>query len=366
MTNKTDVLKKYLYNVILENCIIPNYKLPSENALCTKFGISRITAKNALLSLEIDGLVHRHQGKGTFISSEAKTKLLGYEELKPLKFIGVLLPDLKSKFMLNIINGIEERLTNTNYKMILYCTHYSQKKEEQAIQELVKFKVDGFLIYPVDRQNYNQEILRLLIDKYPFTLIDRTLPGIKANTVNADHIADINTATTHLLDLGHTHIGIISTSPEGTSTISERIKGYDMALSAHKIPIHGYYKMTNMINYDTDWEEKLTSYFLDNPTLSAVIAFNSDLCYKTLRVLSKLGIRIPDQMSIISYADDYSDITDLMKITLTSILQNTHTIGKTAAGLLLDRIINPGSPEQFIKIPSDFLVQSSTKSFLPH
>ena len=64
-------MRKYLLELIENNKHTPDFKLPSENQLALKFNASRITAKNAILSLEKDGLIYRKQGKGTFISTKA-------------------------------------------------------------------------------------------------------------------------------------------------------------------------------------------------------------------------------------------------------------------------------------------------------
>ena len=104
MQKKTNIVKNYLYDIINAHKSETNFLLPSENALCMKFNVSRITVKNAFQELAAENLIYRHQGKGTFISFEAKQKLHN-EKKEAVKLIGLVLPDLGSKFMLNIING---------------------------------------------------------------------------------------------------------------------------------------------------------------------------------------------------------------------------------------------------------------------
>lgn len=364
--NKTEEVKKYLYDIIRDHKSEPNYLLPSEHALCIKFNVSRITVKSALQQLQADKLIFRHQGKGSFISSDAE-KILNFSKKRSLKLIGVILPDLRSYFMLNIIHGIHEYLKDTEFKMVLNCTDFSQRKESKAIQDLLDVGVVGILIYPVDKQTYNQDLLKLAMTNFPLVFIDRSLPGMKINSVMSDHYRDICKATEYLLSLGHKNIGIISPQPDGTSTLVERLEGYNNTLSKYGVPIHGYYKLTDLKNYDEQWEDKITAYFKKNSSLTAVIIFNSDLCYKTLYVLKSLNIKIPDDLSLIAYGDDYSHIEDFVNVPITSIRQNTDNIGRTAAKILVRNIDDPATIKttEVVRIPSEFSIRSSTKAVTP-
>lgn len=362
LKNKTKEVKAYLYDIIREHKSEPNFLLPSEHSLCIKFNVSRITVKNAFQQLQADKLIFRHQGKGSFISSDAK-QILTFRKERPTKLIGVILPDLNSYFMLNIIHGIHDYIKDTEFKMVLGCTDFSQRKESKTIQDMLDVGVAGLLVYPVDRQTYNQDLLKLAMTDFPLVFIDRSLPGMKINSVMSDHYRDVYKATEYLLSLGHKNIGIISPQPEGTSTLVERIEGYNNALSKYGIPIHGYYKLTDLKNYDEEWKEKITTYFKKNSSLTAVIVFNSNLCYKTLYVLNALNVKIPDELSVIAYGDDYSYIEDFVNVPITSIRQNTDSIGRTAAKILIRNIDNPSTVKaaEVVKLQSEFIVRSSTK-----
>lgn len=358
---KKEQVKNYLQTLIYKHIDEINYKIPSENMLCRICKVSRITAKNAVEELVAEGLLFRHQGKGTFISSEAKAQILPREEVRASKFIGLLLPDLKSNFMLNLIQGIESKIHDTEYDLIIKCTNYSQTQEQKAVQNLQKSGAKGIIAYPVDKQFYNQEFLKLTLEKFPFALIDRTLPGLNVSVITSDNVNDMKKATESLILDGHRHIGLISTDSDGTNTIIARIQGYEEALGEHKIAVKGSYKLTSMINYDEGWEEKITEYFLENKKLTAVITLNSDLGYKTLRVLKKLNLRVPEDISLISYEDDYSGIADLMGVSLTSICQNPFEIGRQAAGIILNQAENINMNVRQIKIPSSFIRRESTR-----
>lgn len=66
-------LETILRNKIVSGDFGPESALPSEDALAEEYRVSRITVRQALAALEQDGLVLRRRGKGTFVSSEART-----------------------------------------------------------------------------------------------------------------------------------------------------------------------------------------------------------------------------------------------------------------------------------------------------
>jgi GntR family transcriptional regulator len=61
-------LEKVLRKRILSGKLKPDQVVPTEKELCREFGVSRITVRQALLSLESDNLIRREQGRGTFVS----------------------------------------------------------------------------------------------------------------------------------------------------------------------------------------------------------------------------------------------------------------------------------------------------------
>jgi GntR family transcriptional regulator len=61
-------LEKVLRKRILSGKIPSDHPLPTEKELEMEFGVSRITVRQALLSLESDNLIRRERGRGTFVS----------------------------------------------------------------------------------------------------------------------------------------------------------------------------------------------------------------------------------------------------------------------------------------------------------
>ena len=77
-------IKEWLRASILDGTLAPHQQLPSESELTTRFGVSRITVRQAIGDLQKEGLVFRIHGKGTFVSKpkafQQLVRLQGFDE----------------------------------------------------------------------------------------------------------------------------------------------------------------------------------------------------------------------------------------------------------------------------------------------
>ena len=190
----------------------------------------------------------------------------------------------------------------------------------------------------MDNQLYNSELLYLTLKKFPLVLIDRTLEGINISTVKSNHVKDTCRAVDYLIKLGHKKIGLISTSSFGTATIKERIQGYEEAHKINNLPVNHKFILMQLLNYNDNWEEKLTAYFRETPEITAFIGLNNDLTHKAVKVLKKLNKQIPKDISVIFYDNDLPFISDYKHLVPMHIKQNSYEIGRRAAELIMQMI----------------------------
>ena len=359
---KYNEIKNYLLSLISQNANKPNYRLPTELDLAKMFNTSRITSKHAFELLEQEHLIYRVQGSGTFInqkplpSSDQETSSLN-------KTIALLIPDLKSHFTTSIVHGVEQTLKQQDYALFLSLTDYNQELEQKMIAQFLDLKIGGFIIYPVDNQIYNTEILKLLFNKFPVVFVDRYLPGISINNVSSSHTHDAMHVVEELIKNGHKKIGIISTSPEGTTTIQRRLNGYERALLSHNLPIENRFMCTKLEHYAPNWEPVISEYLEKNPDLTAIITTGSDIGYKLLKVLKSKNIRVPEDISAVLYDEEYIDILQFMNVNPARLEQNPFQIGTEAAKLILKSIQNPQLKPVSVRIPSKFVFGNTILNF---
>src|SRR5512144_1795663 len=115
--------------------------------------------------------------------------------------IGVLVPDLGTGYIGEIIRGIDAELGLSDLDLILYTTHRTASKEANYVANLARGMVDGLLlVLPRNTADYMGMLTR---QKFPFVLIDHQGIGRDCPAVGATNWQGAFNATEYLLRLGH-------------------------------------------------------------------------------------------------------------------------------------------------------------------
>jgi DNA-binding LacI/PurR family transcriptional regulator len=364
-------IRKYVLNNISQNHWKPNDRIPSENELAAQFKVSRITIKNALQELIDEGIIYRIQGKGSFVAANRSGEPLVYQSAPFAEntLVAYLMPRLDNRFTANLLNGIENGLAAAGYYVMFCETHDQLELEKELLRKMVRLQVKGIIIYPVQGQTYNEEILKLTLNRFPVVVVDRYLRGIETNCVCADNMTGAYDAVTHLIGMGHRHIGFVSTGYEGTSSLEDRLGGYEKALTEHLIPIDHRLRLVNLdgkkVNTifqtgeaDAESKEEIKSFLRQNAHLTGVIAANSAVGLTLTEAVKEMSLRIPEDLSVV-FLDDY-ELSAFSRIPPTCVSQEELTVGKEAAKLLVSLIEKPDQERKKILIPTQLIVRQST------
>jgi GntR family transcriptional regulator of arabinose operon len=336
-------------------------RLPSENELAKQFGVSRITVKNAVKTLVQEGLIYRVQGRGSFVAAPGtgEPTLISTESSNnSLPLIAYLMPWLRNGFTANLLSGVEEEISKSGFNVLFYKTHDSQQLEKELIHQVIQLGVKGIIIFPVEGEHFNEELVQLTLSRFPIVLIDREMRGIAANSVCSDHSGGAYAATKHLIEQGHRQIAFIGSSKRGTMSVEERILGYEKALSDHGLPIHHSHRLLHAEANDIE------DFLREHNEITAVFAENSGTGNHIIKIANTLSKSIPERLSLVFF-DDY-EYSEMSRIQPTVVVQQEEEIGKEAARLLLSLINNPMQEQKKIVLPSHLTVRQSTKPILSH
>ncbi|QAY67036.1 GntR family transcriptional regulator [Paenibacillus protaetiae] len=346
-------IRKYVNDQIQQLKWREGDRLPSENELAAQFGVSRITVKNALDSLVQEGIIYRIQGKGSFVSvSGGEPALYRKEEPASHPLVAYITPVLNNSFTALLLSGIEEELSQHGHKVVFSKSDGCLIKEKQLIQEALELGVRGILIFPADGEKYNEEIVQLSMSDFPIVLIDRDLPGLSMHCVCSDHEGGAYAATKHLIELGHTSVAYLSASPPFTSSMEERLAGYEKALVDSGMPIFHHHRAKVVSPQD------IVDFLEANPDITAVFAENSGVGQAVLEAAKQLGLSVPERLSV-AFFDDI-EFPNLHVTTPTVVVQQERLIGKESAKLLLKVMDDPRQPKQKVLLPTELLKRQST------
>lgn len=248
--------------------------------------------------------------------------------------IGVVIPELNNTFCAEIITGMEDILRNHGYATIVCDCRTDRKLECEAVEFLIRRRVDGIINMPVDEEG--KHLKKFQKTGKPIILIDRRIQDLNCDSVLVDNELAAENAVNFFVENGHRKIGIIA-GPQDISTAQERLKGYRKALEDAGIQPEetlifcGDYTIQSGVS----GLEKLLN---DNPDMTALFVTNYEMTMGAMIKVNELGIQIPGQLSVIGY--DNLQFAKACNPNLTIVSQPTDEIGEEAARIMLERLEN--------------------------
>lgn len=225
--------KKFLYLTIYEQLrdriqsgqMLPGDRLPSEEELSQAYSVSRITVKKALERLREDGLIHRVQGRGTFVRA-IEPAAGRAQACASSRLVGVVLEHVSSSFGLIMMYTMTRLLDEAGYKTCIRFTFGSIGKESEEIEDLLGMNVAGLIIMPCHDSHYNLAILRLILEKFPVVLVDKRMHGLPVSSVCTDGREAMRQLVLHLRERGCGSAAMLTIDPASTSSLGDRAEGF--------------------------------------------------------------------------------------------------------------------------------------------
>lgn len=274
--------------------------------------------------------------------------------------IGVVIPELNNTFCAEIITGMEDVLRSHGYATIVCDCRTDRKLEQEAVEFLIRRRVDGIINMPVDEEGKHLRKFQKI--GKPIVLIDRRIQGISCDSVLVDNRKAAEDAVQCFIKNGHRNIGIIG-GPEGIFTAQERLSGYSKALKEAGIPIrdslifHGDYTIQGGVR-------GLEELVRDNPDMTAVFVTNYEMTMGAMIGVNELGIKIPEQLSMIGF--DNLQFARACNPKLTIVSQPTDGIAREVARIMLEHLENgkQENEECFSEKLQTEIIEGKSVSFL--
>jgi len=352
-------LYSYVVDEIRNGALRSGDRVPSEKELARSHGVSRITSMRALQNLERAGIVERIRGKGTFVARDADRLAthVDHDRQRPRRAhrvtsqIAFLLPDVSLSYGLELLKAVEKRAGEAGCSLILTRTRGLQGEEERSIDRLVRSRsIDGLIVFPVNGEFYNASLLRLALEGYPLVLVDRYLKGIAATAVYTDNVAAARELTGYVLDQGHSAVAFVSSHPEHTSSIEDRLDGFRTAFSERGLGLDGQHLLTDLTGVipsaggGTPEDHAAIEAFVEkHREITGFVASEHWMALLLHDSLRRLRRR---DKAMVACFDSPRD--QLVEPRFTHIQQDEQEIGCRAVDLLLAQIEGRQSPSQSI------------------
>jgi LacI family transcriptional regulator len=267
--------------------------------------------------------------------------------------IGVAVPDIGNYYFAEVIHGIEAAASAFGYTLLLANTQDDADVELRVIRDLQQRRVDGVIVAPASGSP-NAALEHLVTQKVPLALVDR-LADARFDCVGIENAAAIGQLVDHLASLGHQRIGLISGRPNISTTI-ERIQGFRAAMERNGLPVdlsqeHSGGSFSGPARIAT--HELLA--MANRPT--AIVSGSNLMTMGVMRALSEAGLRVPDDMAVVSF-DDF-EWADLFAPRLTTVAQPAFEMGSKAVDLLLRRMKDPDAAPEELRLKVELNIRES-------
>nr|WP_253958206.1 GntR family transcriptional regulator [Metabacillus halosaccharovorans] len=310
-------------------------QIPTESNLQETYNVSRHTVRKAILELSNEGFLRSEKGSGTYVSNQFQSKSGGKSNKKT---IGVITTYISDYIFPSIIRGIERRLNEDNYSLLLASTNNDVEQEKKALEMMLSFGVDGLIVEPTKSNLYNPNIAYYLSFKeqdVPFVMINAyyeelDVPFFCLNDAKSSYLA-----TKELISKGHTQIGLISKVDDLQGKY--RMKGYIKALGESKLR----FQPEHVLSYNTETKLDLYSNLKEllnknRNELTAIVCYNDEVGLELVNVCRQLYISVPENISIIGQDNSY--IAKNASIKLTTLTHPQEKMGRDAADWVIKKL----------------------------
>jgi LacI family transcriptional regulator len=296
-------------------------------------------------------VIHSISRLGYTVNQQARNLAGGHSRV-----VGLLVPDLGTGYIGEIIRGIDDALGAAQYDLMLYTTHRRKTKESAYVTSLTQGMTDGLLlVLPRDPAEY---LTSLRQRHFPYVLIDHQGIGDVESAVGATNWQGGYDATRYLIELGHCRIGFITgTMDLGCSR--DRLAGYQAALNACRVPIDAALIREGDFNQPAGYQAARDLFDLPHPP-TAIFASNDVMAFGVMEAVRDRGLRIPEDVSIVGF--DNIPQAEHVRPQLTTIEQPLADMGREATRRLLELIDNPDLPLTRVELPTKLVVRASTRA----
>jgi LacI family transcriptional regulator len=276
--------------------------------------------------------------------------------------IGVIVPDLVHPFFAEVASGISEVVQAAGYCMMITSSVEDPKMERLQLEFFLGRQVDALIVASTQP---SAETISLMEGRHvPYVLIDRRVDGSDCNFVGVDDEQIGRMATEHLIEVGCRTIAHIR-GPE-ISTGEGRVRGYLFALEANEMYLSPGYivsRESSDARADASGYEAMKRLLEMNPVPDGVVCYNDPTAVGAMKAIAESGLKIPADIAVIGAGNDR--YASELRVPLTTIDQQHHTIGRRAAKLVLRNIASLAAEEPLkpktILLPPKLVFRESTQ-----
>jgi DNA-binding LacI/PurR family transcriptional regulator len=373
---------------------LPGDRVPSEQELVKRLGVSRSQTRQALRDLEMEGYLERMPGKGSFVAP-VHQRQQGGPSASPVLSVMLAVPELAhrgwSYHLRELERGFTDCIAENEFSLVHYYLAYKHDSEIEFLRNIHTFGVRGLAIWPQFRTIEERKMVSHLCNLgFPCVMFDTRFLDMDTDFAGTANRAAMDTLTTQFVVRGHTEIAYVSRDLT-SSVMLDRFAGYRSALERAGVPILA----EHVVDFSNRWSRNLSDMYL-NSAMGSIEEFRREWARSMRADNDFLGSTVPatrlhaegeesvqeaverllslsPRPTVVLCSDNWTaDVLiehlraqgveipgDLLMGTMDDVLgpeegrtftqylamsQNGYEVGRQAAQLLISRTENPGKP----------------------
>jgi len=320
---------------ISERKIIPGQKMYSENELSAMFGLSRQTVRHAIEVLEKSGVVTRRRGSGTYVKDRRK------RNPRENKRIALIMTYVDGYIFPRTIRSIENVLFENGYSAQICFTNNRIDRERGILEDILERNEVAGIIAEATKSGIPNPDLdlyhKIMEANIPLLFLNGFYEKLDVPYVSMNDTMAGKAATNLLIKKGHRNIAGMFKLDDIQG--HKRYSGFMEAIHEAGLVCRDH----NIIWYDTDdiadlelIKEKIIKRIKG---CTALVVYNDEVAYALVHLFEKMGIRIPEDLSIVSIDD--SELAVMGNVRLSSVPYPMERLGEKAVRNMLEMINNP-------------------------
>ncbi len=277
------------------------------------------------------------------------------------KSIGLLIKEIDNPYYAEIVLGARAHANEKGYTLLVASSEGEYDAERRAVELLQAKDVEGLIATPVlDEHADLSHFFELKRRNFPFVLLEE-VRGVPASLVDVDNRDASRKAVEFLIRLGHTRI-VHFAGPSYSMHSEERVDGVRRACSASHL-IFSDDGVVEAGAHLADGYRAALAFFRKRGAAArptAITCYNDLVAIGVCRALQELGLRVPDDVSVVGYDD--IPLLEYLSVPLTTVRMPKAAMGEVAARMLIRHIESKTVvPPQKVLLEAQLITRRSTR-----
>ncbi len=255
-------------------------------------------------------------------------------------------------FLSDVVRGLSEVAQERGFRLLLHPFE-EIGKSEAYVSLVLENRIDGLIVS--GPRSDDEQLPRLHKDGFPLVLLGQ-LNGAGMHFVDVDNTSAAHRAVSHLIQLGHRRIGLITNGPLEYTASADRMQGYRRALQEGDLPYDEDIVRYGEFHAGSGFQAMEELLALAEPPTAAFVA-SDEVAVGALAALHQHGIRVPGEMAIVGFDD--IPVARFLVPSLTTIRLPAYELGVRAADMLIKTIRGEEVAESQVVLRTELVIRES-------